>query len=332
MTVKSAIIIGGGIAGPAAAIALSQVGISCAIYELRDGPATIGGAVNLTPNALRILDHFGLLQKAMETGCPCEKIEIFSVATGQKLGDLPFGSAELHGYSSLRIRRRDLQQLLLSAVIEAGVDVHYGKKLTGVEQGVDSITAIFEDGTSASGDFLLGCDGIHSVVRTKFVDPARIATYTGVSTAYGLFPVSPVTEPIPFDATALNTSCNGSLLVSYCNASKTDLFLAAVMEVKEQQDQDGWRVRGKVADDTRKSILDRFESSKLPCLSQMTNAIEELFFYPVSTLDSGGIWSKGRALLIGDAAHAVSFHVPVQCALPLIEHCLDCLSDDACRE
>jgi salicylate hydroxylase len=306
MAAKRAIIIGGGVAGPASALALSKIGITCTIYELREGAATIGGAINLTPNALRVLDHFGVLEKAMECGCPCEKIEMFSVATGRRLGELPFGSVELHGYSSLRICRTDLQQLMLSAVQDAGIEVQYNKKLTAVEEAEDSITAIFEDGTSASADILLGCDGIHSAVRTQFVEPSRRPTYTGVSTVYGIIPTSAITEPIPFSATAINSSRSGSLLTSYCNAAKTSIFLAAVMEVAEQQGEDGWRVRGKIADDTRRDLLRRFESEKLPCVVQMTNATDDLYFFPVFTLDYGGMWSRGRAILIGDAAHAVS--------------------------
>jgi salicylate hydroxylase len=305
MVVQTAIIIGGGIAGPGTALALSKIGITCTIYELRESPATIGGAINLTPNALRVLDHFGILETALKFGCPCEKLEIFSLSTGQKLGDLPFGNVEHHEYSSLRIGRTDLQQLMLSTVAEAGIQVQYNKKLTDIEETDNSVTAIFEDGTSASADILLGCDGIHSTVRTKFVEPSRSPNYTGVSSAYGIIPSSSITEPIHFSVTGLNISRNGSLLTSYCNPAKTSIFLAAVIRT-DVSERDGWRARGKVAKDALRDLLRRFESAKFPCVMQMTNAIDELYFYPVFTLNNGGIWSRGRALLIGDAAHAVS--------------------------
>jgi len=91
---KKAIIIGGGIAGPASALALSKIGITSTIYEPREGAVTIGGAINLTHNVLRVLE------KAMGCGCSCEKIEMFSVATRISLGNF---IAKIHGYSSLRI-------------------------------------------------------------------------------------------------------------------------------------------------------------------------------------------------------------------------------------
>jgi salicylate hydroxylase len=308
MSQKTAIIIGGGVAGPALALCLARVGVTCTIYELRDSPATIGGAINLTPNALRFLDYVGLLSKASKLGCPTEVIELFSIASGKKLGDLPFGSVEKNGYSSLRIGRTDLQKMMLEAVRDAGVDVFFGKKLIGVEDDSDKdhITALFEDGTSATGDVLFGCDGIHSPVRSTYVEPARKPSYTGVSSAYGFAPTSAVTLPIHFTNTSINSSCNGSLLLTYCNSEKTSIYVAAVMEVAEQHGEDGWRLRGVVEEETRNHLLRRFESQKLPCIKEITSSTEDLFFYPVFTLGRGGSWHRGRALLIGDAVHAVS--------------------------
>jgi salicylate hydroxylase len=265
---------------------------------------------NLAPNALRILDHFGLLQGASEYGCPYEKVEIFSSATGLKLGQFQFGSVEQHGYGSLRILRKDLQQLLLDAIGETDVKVHYNKRLVGVKEseglGGEFITAIFEDGTSATGDILLGCDGIHSAVRSKFVEPSRVPTYTGISRVYGILPTSAITEPIPFEATAFNLSGNGPLVTGYCNPKKTTMFFVAATEVKEPQDPYGWCVCGKFTGDTRKAFLCDSESAKLPYISQMTNTANDPFFYPTFTLSQEGRWYRGRALLLGDAAHAVS--------------------------
>ena len=67
------------------------------------------------------------------------------------------------------------------------------------------------------------------------------------------------------------------------------------MEVPEQQGQDGWRARGKLAEDAREELLRRFESPKFPCIKQMTNAIDDLYFFPVFTLDNAGVWFRGRA-------------------------------------
>jgi salicylate hydroxylase len=305
-TPVTAIIIGGGIAGPAAAIALQEIGISCIIYELRPAPATIGGAIGLSPNAVRVLDHWGLYEAMTRTGYSYEKIDMFSIATGKLLGSLPFGGKERFGYDSMRCKRGDLQRLLLDKALKAGAVVRYGKRLVGVKEGEDSVTALFEDGDEALGDILLGCDGIHSNVRTKYVDPSRSATYTGISSAYGFVPVSKITAPIHFNEPGMNSSRQGSLLTTYCDVGKKTIFIAAVMEVKDPAGEDGWLARGRVQEAARNDILKRFETPSIPCISDMTRGIEELYFYPVYTLSNEGQWFNGRAILIGDAAHAVS--------------------------
>jgi hypothetical protein len=238
-TVCTAIIIGGGIAGPAAAIALQGIGIQCTIYELRPRPATIGGAIAIPPNAVRVLDHWGLYDKIAHTEHTYEKIELFSIASGKSLGSLPFGGKERFGYDSVRVGRGDLQKLLLDKAAEVGGSVRYGKRLVGVKEDDRSITAVFEDGEEAVGDVLLGCDGIHSNTLSYYVDLARSPTYTRISSAYSLVPVDKINVPVHFIEPGMNSNCQGSLLTTHCDSEKKTIFLAALIEVREQARQDG---------------------------------------------------------------------------------------------
>jgi salicylate hydroxylase len=235
MAIKTASIIGGGVAGPALACALQRIGIQCTVFELRSGPATIGGAINMSPSACRILDHLGMLDEISKIGYPSSNIEMYSMSTGSNLGLLPFGSIEKYGYESLRIERLKLQQIMLEGAIKAGAKVVYNKKLVALSEDESSITATFEDGTAATSDILLGCDGIHSAVRTQYIEPERKPTYTGVSTACGYAPVSGVTSPIHFKEMGMNMSAKGSLLTTYSDAEKSTIFLAAVTEWMESK-------------------------------------------------------------------------------------------------
>jgi 2-polyprenyl-6-methoxyphenol hydroxylase-like FAD-dependent oxidoreductase len=131
----TAIIIGGGIASPVMAITLQKIGISCAIYELRPRPATIGGAIGLSPNAVRVLDHLGLYEEISKIGLSYKKIEMFSLSLGSLLGHLPFRGKGRFGYNAIRVGRNDLQVLMLRAAVEAGVQVRYRKNFVGVERG-----------------------------------------------------------------------------------------------------------------------------------------------------------------------------------------------------
>ena len=304
-TINHVLIIGGGISGLASALALHALGISCSVYEVRAIPSTLGGAVNLTPSALRCLNHLGILKHLQGKGGTTRAIEIFSALSGRRLGELSFRNVEKIGYHALRILRAELQQGMISALEEAGLRVEYGKKLVNIRETPESVEAIFEDGSVATGDILLGCDGIHSIARTKLVDPERIPVYSGVAAAYGLLSASAVPSPIHFEDCSVNSSRKGSILAAFCDPSKQRLYFAAVMEMKEQADREGWKVKGADQDSIRNEILSRFGDSKMTCLREMIENVNDLFLYPVYTLPPGGKWSSERVLLLGDAAHAV---------------------------
>ena len=313
------LIIGGGITGLASALALNALNIRCTVYELRTTPSTIGGAVNLTPAALRCLEHLGVLPQIQGKGSDTRSIEIFSSFDCHKVAEISFRNVDKFKYHARRIPRAVLLRGLLETLEgRRDVKIEYGKKLVALSETDTSVKATFEDGTSVEGDILLGCDGIHSNTRMKLVDPTRLPAYSGIATAYGTVPISSVSSPLHFQDCAVNSSRRGSLLTAFSDAKKETLYVAAVMEVKEQLDHEGWKIKGSDQDATRKELLSRFGNSKMPCLVEMVEKVEDLCFYPVNTLPSNGKWSSKRAILLGDAAHAVCVLTPRQSPSSLI--------------
>jgi salicylate hydroxylase len=321
------LIIGSGIAGPAAALFLSRMynpstsatstpsptpssrsKVECTIYELRSSPSSIGGSIGLTPPAVRLLEHLGVLEQCYKQGFATEAVEIYSLSTGQTLGQIPFGDRKVYGYPNLRISRTALQKILLDACIESGIKVEYGKKLSAVTEDADSITATFEDGTAVSGDLLVGGDGIHSAVRASYIDPARKASYTGVATAFGYVPRSDIKSPLEFDkeVAGMYSGRRGSLLAVFTDPAKESIFLAGVMETPEEKDRDGWALRGADFEAVKQEFRSRYTSEYYPCVPEIIERVDKLAFYPVYTLDNTPTWFKGRAVLLGDAVHAVS--------------------------
>ena len=296
---KSCIIIGASVAGPATALTLSRIGVSCSIYELRDGPAAIDGAVNLTPNALRLLEDL----KVTVSGCMVECIEIFSIHTGRLLGEVPFRK---NGHAP-RAMRKDFQDALLKTVDDASIEVIYGSKLISIKDDSkeSQVTATLANGTSAKADFIVGCDGIHSGVRKHYVEPDRALVYTGVAAAYTVIESSPIKSKIHFKQTAAHSGQRGSLFCTYVDQKKSKIYFAAIMETPEQQSKQGWRALGADHESATKEIRRRYGESVLPCLSELIDQVTELYFYPVYKLEQDGKWSSGRAILLSDAAHAV---------------------------
>ncbi|MER7671067.1 FAD-dependent monooxygenase [Kitasatospora sp. NPDC096128] len=184
-TSKKALVIGGGIAGPVTALALREAGIEAEVFEAYETSAEgIGGTFMIAPNGLGALAVVGLGAEVGVIGQPVGPMVIEDgrggvLAEFAGLADLPRGRL---------MRRAELYQVLQRRLHEVGLEVRYGKRLVGVEEGADGITAHFADGTSATGDLLIGADGTGSTVRTLIDPAAPAAEYTGLLGVGGYSP------------------------------------------------------------------------------------------------------------------------------------------------
>lgn len=309
------IILGGGIAGLTTALALTKFAPAgkvpkIQIFEIRPTPATIGGAVNLTPNALRMLDHLGALSIMRERGYgrTIDYLEIFDIYSG-KLAESDFRGPEGKGlgdppYKALRITRGDSLKAVLAALEKhENITLTCGKRTTSIEETADKVTLKFEDGESASAELLMGCDGIHSVTRLKHVEPERKATYSGVSNAFGFAPIDKDFKT-HFECTAINFARRGMLLTSFFSPEEhpSHVYVGGLMQVEDIGSRDGWKAVGGDAEKTRAQLLDRFGDSKIQCLVPLIERAEDFYLWPVFTLSKFGKWSTDRVMLLGDAA------------------------------
>ncbi|KAK5124849.1 hypothetical protein LTR85_001039 [Meristemomyces frigidus] len=310
------IILGGGISGLTTALALTKFAPQgqvpkIEIYEIRPELATIGGAVNLTPNALRMLDHLGALpiMKERHYGRTIDYLEVFDVYSG-KLAESSFSGPDGKGignppYKALRITRGDALKAVIAAVEEhENITITCGKRTVKIDETADNVTLTFEDGGSATADLLMGCDGIHSVTRLKHVEPERKAVYSGVSNAFGFAPIEPDFK-VHFECTAINFARRGMLLTSFFNPEGDAVYVGGLMQVEDVGSRDGWKSVGADAEKTREQLLERFGDAKIPCIVPLIKKATDFFLWPVFTLSKDGKWSTDRVMLLGDAAHAM---------------------------
>jgi salicylate hydroxylase len=310
------LIIGTGPSGLASALSLTSLTppIPFTLYELRPFLSSIGGAVGLTPNALRYLDRLGVLSKLKEQklGGPTSGIEIFSMHSGWRMGEIDFRNVP-DGFEGRRVMRADLLKGMLEVLEErmqrTGVGrVVYGKRVVGlVERQEEGYVLVeFEDGTTDTGDLVLGCDGIHSATRMSFVESERKPVYSGIAAAYGIANAESLTSELHFQTGAVNSSRQGSLLTAFCDEERKKMYVAAIMETEEQFSREGWKAKGADLEGVRKYIMRRFEGGCFPIVEECVEKTEDWFLYPVYKLSPKGRWCKGRVMLLGDAAHAVS--------------------------
>lgn len=313
-------ILGGGIAGLTTALSLTKFAPSnlpppiVTIYEIRPQPATIGGAVNLTPNALRLLSHLGALQeiRAANYGAECPAVEVFDIYSGTKIAESSFRGPDGKGlgsppFTALRITRGEALKGVLSAIAKTpNITLVCGKKTVKIQETESDVTLTFADGITSTSDILIGCDGIHSVARLTHVEPSRTATYSGICNAFGFAPLTTSQTP-HFEASGMNFARGGMLLTSYHNAAKDSIYVGALMQVPAPQveSRDGWKAIGADAEKTRRDMLERYAGAKEPAIEEWIKEAQDLYLWPVFTLSRSGKWATDRVMLIGDSAHAM---------------------------
>jgi 2-polyprenyl-6-methoxyphenol hydroxylase-like FAD-dependent oxidoreductase len=297
MRTEKALVIGGGIAGPVVALALRKAGIDSVIYESRHASANrVGGALALAPNGLAALGIVGA-DHAVETRGQPIRTMVMADGGGRQIGEFP----ALPGLApNWAMGRAELNEVLQKQALAERVHIEYGKKLVGVDEGATGITARFADGSSATGDVLIGADGIHSTVR-RLIDPEAPAPKHIPLLNFGAVADSAVRAQA--DAMYFVFGERGFFGYWLQPDGRTAWFSnlphAAPMTGAEARavSANHWLaiLRERYANDVpARNLLEHTSASELVALGSME-------VMPVLPL-----WYRGRMVLVGDSAHAPS--------------------------
>ncbi|MBX7448279.1 FAD-dependent urate hydroxylase HpxO [Mycolicibacterium sp. 3033] len=284
-----AVIIGAGMGGMSAAIALRQIGVETHVYERVTENKPVGAAISVWSNGVKCLNYLGLAEETAALGGIVESMSYVDGHTGATMCRFSMQPLiDQVGQRPYPIARAELQSMLMN---HYGMDkIHFGMKMVAVEDGPDAAVATFADGTTVSADLIIGADGANSITREYVLGGPVTRRYAGYVNVNGLVPVDdeigPPTEWTTYVADGQRVSVMpvvGGRFYFFFDIVGDPSAIGGDVKAMLRQHFDGWSPGVQRLID----ILD----------PATTNRVEILDLDPFDT------WVKGRVAVLGDAAH-----------------------------
>ena len=292
-------LVGAGIGGMAAGVALRRLGIAVTIFEQAPELGEVGAGLTITPNATRALAGLGLESDMAALADATPHVGTLHWRTGERLGYTLRGEAEymkLFGAITRHVHRADLHDVLVRAFQATPESLRLDHRLVRIEQNPAGVTVAFANGVEERFDVVVGCDGLKSVVRDQLfpteppvftsyvswrglaersraphvnVDP-HFASYAGNNKMFGRYPVR-----------------HGTLINYVGMAKRTDI------------DEESWTAKADVEEvlaefaDWHSDVVDIIKATPK----------DGCFRWALHSRKSLDSWVAGRVTLLGDAAH-----------------------------
>jgi 2-polyprenyl-6-methoxyphenol hydroxylase-like FAD-dependent oxidoreductase len=291
--IRKALVVGGGIGGLTAAVALRRQGIAVDLVEIKPVMTVYGVGIIQPNNVLRALDKIGLGRACVEAGCAFQGWRIHDAA-GNVLMDAPATSEAAPDFPPNNgITRPKLHRILTQAATRWDAALRFGITVDEIDDDGNGVTVLFTNGQTGRYDLVIGSDGIYSDLRKRLfgaLEPRFVgqgvwrynlprppdlewgALFNGPKSKVGLVPLSP-----------------------------TLMYMLVVTAEPRNLRVEGARM----AEEMRGRLQD-YTSPLLAGLRPMITNPEEVVYRPLETLLLPAPWMKGRVLLIGDAAHGTT--------------------------
>jgi 2-polyprenyl-6-methoxyphenol hydroxylase-like FAD-dependent oxidoreductase len=294
---SSALMIGGGIAGLSAAIALSRIGVKCDVVEIAHEP--MGASLGISGRAAEALDELGVYDECYATGTPWERdstVATLMDSAGNVISAMPPRPDWPGSKTAIGVYRPTLLKIMADEALRLGVRIERGLTAIAVEDQKDAAVVTLSSGEVRRYDFVVGTDGIGSRTRAMLFPEAPKPEYAGQMSMRWMAP-GPAIQPEGWYAGPVGR-------IGFYYLPQGYVYVAAVISAKE------W-VRM-----TKEEVFALFTrllaSYTAPAIVELRNRLtpdSDLICRPFEWIMLPDPWFTGRALLIGDAAHATTAHL-----------------------
>ncbi len=293
------LIAGAGIGGLTAAAALLQKGFDVELFEQAPALGEVGAGIQLSANAVHVLHALGLREGLARVAVKPQTYQFRLYDTAEVLQSVPLGQAHehKHGAPYYHIHRADLHALLVAAVEERKPNaIHLDAKVAGYEQNTAGVVLKLSDGRSASGDVLIGADGIKSAIRAQAFGAAA-ASYTGDIAWRLQVPASRLPADFMPPSTEIWVGPGRHAVVYWVRGMELLNFGGFV--AFDQWTEESWTAKAPWED------VSRDYEGWHPSIRTIIEAADRTSCYRWALYNRKPIftWSQGRVTLLGDAVH-----------------------------
>jgi len=299
MTKDTVLIAGAGIGGLTTAALLLQQGIDVDVHEQSAELGEVGAGIQISANAARVYQALGMLERVRAVAAQPSAYRFRLFDSGEVLQNIELGEGyeSRHGVPYLTVHRADLHRLLVERVRELKLGaIRLGRRVARIEQDADGVRVHFADGSEADGRLLAGADGIKSVVR-EHVLGASPPRFTG-DASWRLMVAMERLPPAHRQHTVDIWVGPGKHAVTYPLRGGDVLNMVGCVE-QRAWDTDSWIDKAPWED-----LQSDFRGWNASIAAVVDLAREgDCYRWAMNDREPVPVWTRGRATLLGDAAH-----------------------------
>lgn len=296
-TKASVAIVGAGMGGLTLAATLRQAGFEVNVYEQAPEFTRLGAGIQMSPNAMKVLRSIGLESALRDFAFQPPHQHSREWDTGEIHLTLEMGDQleQTYGAPYLLMHRGDLHAALVSA-LPAEI-IHRGKKFVGLENRGERTRLVFEDGTHAEADIVVGADGIHSPIRKQLFGNDRL-TFTG-RTAYRTTFKAELLEGYEIDDCTKWWGPDRHIVIYYITRTRDEVYFVTSVP-DEEWSPESWSLKGDM--DQLRAAFEGFHPQVRHVLEKCPSSHK----WPINVREPLERWSDGNVVLLGDACHPMT--------------------------